>query len=225
MDIDILIPRLWDRFPYMLLVSRNRHTHFPPLPTKVPYDVTQEVMAAIGDHDLLQLTARKLMFSPRFGNILRQYGTSALRYIHGSLNVEDRIAALIYKKRLLTYPKGTSLAGVYREYRFDQLRPSDEQWIRDVYFFDEAHTKFMIICCSYDQAKLFRDVKHIQMDLAFKMVHGRTKTFSIASEDEQTKKIMVYAYVFMNHDSREVYATMFERLFRILRDVGRSPVR
>jgi hypothetical protein len=41
----------------------------------------------------------------------RKYGESALNTIHSSLNVEDRVAALIRKQKLLTYPEGSDLAG------------------------------------------------------------------------------------------------------------------
>jgi len=87
------------------------------------------------------------------------------------------------------------LPGVQREYAFDRLRDSDDQWIRKIHFFDEAH--FLIICCTYAQAKAFIQVQCAQMDLAFKMIQGSTNVFSICSwnEDVKRKCNMCFAYV------------------------------
>ena len=56
------------------------------------------------------------------------------------------------------------IIGILREYSFDRLKDSDRQWIRDVYFFDECH--FLIICCTYAQAKAFTKVQCIEMDMS-----------------------------------------------------------
>ncbi|KAJ5110975.1 hypothetical protein N7532_001510 [Penicillium argentinense] len=144
--IDLYIPCSWDRFPFYIVVSRGSHSHFPPLPTKLPYQIGQEIAAAIHAQDILGLTARKLMVSPTFAKILHQHGDSALRYIHKSLHIEDKVTALIHKQRLLYYPQGTSFAGVWREYQFDLTKNNDEQWIREVFFFDEQREHYLIIC-------------------------------------------------------------------------------
>ena len=103
---------MWDRFPFFLLVCRGSHSHAPPPPTKLPHDIGQEIINAINTQDILGLTARKLMVSPTFAKIIREHGDSALRYIHKSLHIEDRVTALIHKQRLLYYPEGTNLTGV-----------------------------------------------------------------------------------------------------------------
>jgi hypothetical protein len=36
-----------------------------------------------------------------------------LRAVHGSLNIEDRITAIIRKEKILQYPEGTAYAGTY----------------------------------------------------------------------------------------------------------------
>jgi hypothetical protein len=49
--------------------------------------------------------------SPEFAALNRKYGENTLRALHQSLNVEDRVAALIRKQKILQYPEGSSLAG------------------------------------------------------------------------------------------------------------------
>jgi hypothetical protein len=104
------------------------------------------------------------------------------------LNIEDRITSLIRKQRLFHYPEGTDLAGVLREYKFDQTRPYG-QWIRNIHFLDEAATQYIILCCTDAQANFFQEAEFIQIDLSFKMVHGNTNVFSISgwSEEHQGK--------------------------------------
>lgn len=52
------------------------------------------------------------MLSPQFTAIHNRFGPSTLRALHSSLNVEDRVSALIRKQRLLHYPQGTDIAGI-----------------------------------------------------------------------------------------------------------------
>jgi hypothetical protein len=42
-----------------------------------------------------------------------KYEVASIRAIHDSLNIEDRITALIRKERILQYPQGTDLAGMF----------------------------------------------------------------------------------------------------------------
>jgi hypothetical protein len=53
----------------------------------------------------------RFILSPQFAALNRKYGEHALHSLHQSLNIEDRIAALIRKQKLLTYPEGSSFAG------------------------------------------------------------------------------------------------------------------
>ena len=69
----------------------------------------------------------------------------------------------------------------------DLTRSNDDQWIREVHFLDEDKTQFLIICCTYEQAKLFLEVRHLEMDVAFKMVQGKTNVFSISSWNPQSQ--------------------------------------
>lgn len=221
---DFYIPLQWHRFPYMLLVGRGDHTHFPPPPTKLPYELQADLMACIADHNVLELTTRTLMLSPLLQVFLKKHGQEAIWGIHGSLAIGDRITALIRKQKLLSYPGGSDLAGVLREYQLDQSREPKEQWIRDIYFFDDERQYFMIICCTYEQAKAFQKQQHIEMDLAFKTVNGKTMVYSIAAYNSDARQINTYAYVYINLEKPWTYKILFQRLFQILGDVGRKPI-
>ena len=90
-----------------------------------------------------------------------------------------------------------SVAGVLREFSIDQHKENTEQWIRAIHNFDDKH--FLIVCCTYAQAKAFQRVECIEMDLSFKMVQGKTNVFSIAGWDENSKRMHILCYAYATH--------------------------
>lgn len=97
----------------------------------MPSDIANDVVEALRQTDIMIMTPRMLhtlykyvvhiliiigrfILSPQCRQLLHKYDKLTLRAIHASLNIEDRITALIRKERLLQYPDGTSLAGKYR---------------------------------------------------------------------------------------------------------------
>ena len=134
-----------------------------------------------------------------------------------------------------------SPAGVLREFALDQHKENTEQWIRTVHNFDDEH--YLIVCCTYAQAKAFQHVTCMEMDLSFKMVQGKTNLFSIAGWDDNSKRmhnlhlvyalyiliniigIKVWVYAFLNLETRAAYAKMFQLVFQVLGDTARTPVK
>jgi hypothetical protein len=120
------------RYPYICLITRNSHTHHPPYPTKLPIDLANDVVEAIRQVEVLNLTTRmphiciayaneatyyyigRFILSPQYKILCKKYGAQTLRTVHSSLNIEDRITALIRKERILQFPEGTAYAGEYR---------------------------------------------------------------------------------------------------------------
>jgi hypothetical protein len=119
------------RYPYICLITRNSHTHHPPYPIKLPIDLANDVVEAIRQEEVLSLTTRmprictvyanettyhyigRFILSPQYYILCRKYGAQTLRAVHSSLNIEDRITALIRKERMLQFPEGTAYAGKY----------------------------------------------------------------------------------------------------------------
>ena len=46
-QFDLYIPLKWNRFPFLLLVTRRRHTYHPPYLTKLPKNIANEVIDTI----------------------------------------------------------------------------------------------------------------------------------------------------------------------------------
>jgi hypothetical protein len=130
--------------------------------------------------------------------------------------------------------------GVEREFHFDKLKPKAEQWIRSIYSFDITETVnnyFIIVCCTFKQAQALVKAKALEMDLSFKMVAGNVNLFSISGWDDDARckssicstyarltfvGIVVYAYAFLNWDSRRAYAQLFKLLFSLVEEACRE---
>jgi hypothetical protein len=79
------------------------------------------------------------------------------------------------------------MLGVIREYNTDRLRVQEDQWIRYISQLGTDAKDFIIICCSYAQAKQFISMTGIEMDLAFKGVAGPVKVFSLVGWNVSTQ--------------------------------------
>jgi hypothetical protein len=58
----------------------------------------------------------RFMRSPQYRQLCQRYNVETLRQITPALNIEDRIRALIRKRRLLDYPQGSAFAGIWCAY-------------------------------------------------------------------------------------------------------------
>src|SRR5699024_10144265 len=61
--IDVYIPHYYARFPFVLLVTRNRHAHPPPPPRKTPKVIADQIKSILEQSDCIDLTARKFGLS------------------------------------------------------------------------------------------------------------------------------------------------------------------
>src|SRR5581483_9288340 len=57
---DLYVLPKWERFPFIILVTRGNHSHYPPPPSKLPTDIANEVIDLIKQQDILSLTPRML---------------------------------------------------------------------------------------------------------------------------------------------------------------------
>ena len=76
-----------------------------------------------------------------------------------------------------------------REQGIDNIKPREEQWIRRVFYFeDEIENYFLIVCCTLKQAQALIKAQALEMDLSFKMVHGKINLFSISGWDDDSRR-------------------------------------
>jgi hypothetical protein len=58
--MNLFIPKNLERFPFLMMLLRGSHTHYPPPPNRLPIDIANDALSLIREHDLLTLTARML---------------------------------------------------------------------------------------------------------------------------------------------------------------------
>ena len=132
----------------------------------------------------------------------------------------------------------TNVLGVLREFNLESQRPRDQQWIREVVVDED---KYFIVCCTYAQATRFLSQKFAEIDLAYKMIQGKPTVFSIVGFDERVQRTYCiclsyvtcspslgterYVYSISNAVRSHLYNTLFPLIFRILGEVGGSPVK
>src|SRR6266700_411376 len=96
------------RYPYICLITRNSHTHHPPYPIKLPIDLANDVVKAMRQIEVLNLTTHmpriyiayaseatyrslgRFILSPQYNILYRKYGAQTLHTVHSSLNIKDR---------------------------------------------------------------------------------------------------------------------------------------
>jgi len=92
-------------------------------------DLTARKFHTCNAYAVLILNIGRFILSPQFAALCRKHGELSINALHQSLNIEDRVAALIRKQKLLTYPEGSSLAGkhesgifcAYTKHMFNQV--------------------------------------------------------------------------------------------------------
>ena len=116
-----------------MLIAREEHTHHSLYLIKMFKNIADDVVNMIRTQDLLIIIARKLalrsiqiqrtliiikrFFSNTSLNALyNKYKQFSLRYIHSSLNLKNRIATFIRKKKLLAYLKESDVTDMYLTY-------------------------------------------------------------------------------------------------------------
>ena len=161
--------------------------------------LTARMFTICCEYALLMLLGHIYLY-PILKPFLNIYKKDSIRKIHLALNCEDKVNALILRARLFHYPEGAQLAGkfilsiycayaehilgVRREWHFDQLRPIDQQWIRDIKVFKDA-SQYFIILCTKAQAIAARKAHCLQIDVSFKMIHGNPNVLSCSAWNER----------------------------------------
>jgi hypothetical protein len=89
-------------------------------------------------------------------------------------------------------------AGVHREYYLDRNKPNEEQWFRDIWY-SECGKYYIIVCCTKEQAEQFQFCDHVEMDMSFKMVAGKTTVFSFVGWCTRAKRKLGISLTYAQH--------------------------
>ena len=116
-----------------MLIAREKHTHHSFYFIKMLKNIADDIVSIIRTQDLLIIIARKLalrsiqiqrtliiikrfLSNTSLNALYSKYKQFSLRYIHNSLNLKNRIATFIRKKKLLAYLKKSDVTDMYLTY-------------------------------------------------------------------------------------------------------------
>jgi len=111
--LDCYIPINMARYPYICLITRNSYIYYPLYLIKLLIDLTNNIVKAIRQVEVLSLTTYmpriytvyankttyygigRFILSPQYYTLCKKYRAQTLRTVHNSLNIKDRITTLI----------------------------------------------------------------------------------------------------------------------------------
>lgn len=122
----------------------------------------------------------------------------------------SKLTAIIKKQRMIDYPYGRDLAGLFNLYLFNQVKIINaftgvqyEYTTKHQNYPNTAYIRYvhndginiLIICFSKDQALQFQSLETFQMDLTFKRIFGEVNELVLATFNEQSGKGISFQYI------------------------------
>ncbi|CAB4426822.1 unnamed protein product [Rhizophagus irregularis] len=210
------IPKNLKECPFIVTVSVGIHNHPPPPPRKTPYNIKSQLQKIIDNEHVLDLTARKFLT----GSMIQTYlNGKSISDLHPSLNNQSKINYYIEKTRRSKYPFGQNILGVVHE--FMRHEKSEDPYIRSIRFLDNE--QYIVLCGTKKQLQALSKLTYIEIDMAFKRIHGITNEWEVSAYSSQAQKTLTFARIFTNVETAEAYQNLFEDLFSCIeRDIGES---
>jgi len=139
---------------------------------------------------------------------------TALNELHPSLNNRSKLAYFIEKQRRLLYPHGGGLLAVVHEFMHNNQ--SKDPYIRsvrkyqfnlDVYLYAYPNSFFffsaeilenqvVVICMRKEQSELLSQCRRIEIDGAYKRIHGDIVEWEMITFSERHHQGNIYIYIF-----------------------------
>ncbi|KAJ5195005.1 uncharacterized protein N7498_008443 [Penicillium cinerascens] len=160
------IPLLPERYPYAIFYSRGTHSHPPPPPTKAPWIIASEVLDLICKNLDPNLKLSTFLRSPALREFCQQHKCKTLSQIHSSFAKIDKVAALLWKQRALSYPYGKGIAGLRHQL---DVKPDLKEFVQEIY---ETSEGTFVFCAFAKQLQFLATRDAIEVDMSYKRVKG-----------------------------------------------------
>ncbi|RHZ58579.1 hypothetical protein Glove_372g161 [Diversispora epigaea] len=209
-----IIPENLKDYPFIVTISVGIHP--PPPPRKTLYNIKNQLQKIIDNEHILDLIARKLLTR----SIIKTYlNGKQISDLHPSLNNQSKISYYIEKTRRSQYPFGQNILGV--AYEFMKHEMSTDPYIRSIRFLDNG--QYVVLCATKQQLKAIKELTYIEIDMAFKRIHGKTNEWEVSAYLYHTQKTLTFVRIFTNIETAEVYKNLFEDLFTCIeKDTGET---
>ncbi|BCR90626.1 uncharacterized protein ACHE_60512A [Aspergillus chevalieri] len=214
-----LVPTNIEQCPYIIFTSHGVHKHPPPPPSKAPERILGGVKRIIEQIRDPNLTTAQFLRNPQLEEFCRQYNASTLAEIHSSFCNKDRIAAIIQKQRLISYPNGQDINGLIFLQNTDQHL---KDYIQEYYHDPQG---IMVLCAFREQIQLLSRLSSFEIDMSYKRIRSKDiNEVLFATFLPDQCKIITLLRVFTSTDSTEGYYLLFKRVFDLVQRVSSQPV-
>ncbi|OQD70543.1 hypothetical protein PENANT_c255G11182 [Penicillium antarcticum] len=218
-----LVPVDLTTTPFYAFLSRGIHSHPPPPPARPPQAILLDLVTLVRSMNTRSLTLGMdinnslliysayllievcFLMSPKLKAFCAQFNAFSLQEVHESLGNMDRIAAIIKKERLLTFPQGQGINGLLFQWRNNDRKLKD--YIVEI-------TEDLVICQTREQAKIMRNSESFEVDMSFKRVKDSSiREVIFAKFVQNQNRIITLARVFTSGKAdEEAYALIFSKV-------------
>ncbi|RHZ69720.1 hypothetical protein Glove_279g56 [Diversispora epigaea] len=143
------------------------------------------------------------------GSIIKAYlNEKQISDLHPLLNNQSKINYYIEKTRCSQYPFGQNILEVIYEFMKHEMS-----------FLDNG--QYIILCATKQQLKTIKELTYIEIDMAFKRIHGKTNEWEVSAYLSHVQKTLTFVRIFTNIETAETYKNLFEDLFTCIeKDIG-----
>ncbi|KAG1727710.1 hypothetical protein EDB19DRAFT_1857471 [Suillus lakei] len=228
----IYVPNDLQDCPRVLVISRNPHSHPPPMPVKTPPPILRcfESLLLHLEWKLADATPHRIMLDSGFMDGLRRVlGWSlswdhdpTLQDLHPSLGNLDLVRRRINVLRNTHFPDGTGFDGAKLLADEQNKLPLGRKYVRctETHIISQDTEFKLVICMSSRMSAHLLQSKRLSIDTSFKRVRG-WQEFEIESWDGDHMRSVVSARAFTTSQSAEAHVILFRRIFEIaMSDTG-----
>ncbi|KAJ7915276.1 hypothetical protein B0H13DRAFT_1610650, partial [Mycena leptocephala] len=193
------------------------HNHPAFVRTKTPFQVAQKYKKAAETTGVIGQTTLR---------IDKAASTRALldgkipQEIHPSMVNNRKRREIVQSVRTASFPDGTGMKAVLREFEKDKSRNIGDRYIHSVIMQADMD---IIITVNPDLAELVHDASWIMVDTTFAVVHGTTNEWKLLIWLKGMDKRTVIGRVWSNKATREAFVVVWNGIFEAIKSItGKS---
>ncbi|KAJ7932011.1 hypothetical protein B0H13DRAFT_1593750, partial [Mycena leptocephala] len=189
------------------------HNHPTFLPTKVPFAAAKTYLECIADVGPIGATTLGV---DKSSSTRARLGGKIPQEIHPALINTRARRKMLLASQVATFPEGTGLTAVWKEYEDEKTREIGDRYIHEVSTQGDMH---IIITVNPDLAGMATEATWIMVDITFAVVHGKTNEWKLLIWLHGLEKRVVIGRVWSNRATREAFLRVWSGVFDAIRAI------
>ncbi|KAI9103440.1 hypothetical protein DFS34DRAFT_646873 [Phlyctochytrium arcticum] len=169
--------------PYVMVICIGTHSHRPPPPLTIPFNIHQEIEEHLAGTESGALQPRQIIGRKFLQTWFSRGMQTIAAEFHPSLNRLSSVRRLVSAERRRRDPWGESVVGVMAELYKHQMQRDDPDacYIRKADF--TSNNNFIAICGTKKQVEALQRSEEILVDMTFKGMRGAFNEWEVAIRD------------------------------------------